>query len=547
MKNNIGDDIDDSELEKKNLKSIKEIAQSYSISTTRLKKPEIIEKIKSIVKRKREYEEEQKQKQNVNSFNKIIKLTITDNIEPSGVSEGINEINEKSTLKTLITTARLILKLITPPPPKKDEEEEDDDDEEKELSKNIIKPITTIDEIDNFIKKINKVNLKSLLDDPINFNNNNNNEIKYFIKKLLNFYYSTFNYKISKGLYFCYYYEEFKDDYKNIYPSRCLIEMEIRFGIFEVLQSTYEDAMDNLETILSSIIFYNCGDDNSKVLFSHCYDKEKKIKFIDDIIQTNIQQPKPGFPSGYFLCLLVIHNDIELVKYYSNKVGNHIQANFNNSLLPPTYYIETVSYSMEFLKFIDWINTNYNDELKNGAIFGFKKERYQYHLLISIYRFDFNNNIINKYYNGNEEENDVYIERLELLLKDVIQFTPYLFEVNNFKFLNWFLTIIKKYHNSSSIIPSTTNYFNISDVILRLMNHESYYIKFKITNTLILHQNFHFILKKQSDGGILNILYLKYFLFSSIERGITKISNFLFQFISITKKEFEKYSNKYNK
>ncbi|EAL71714.1 hypothetical protein DDB_G0271168 [Dictyostelium discoideum AX4] len=69
------DKFDDSELEK-------EIAQSYSISTSRLKIAEIIEKIKSVVKRIRENEE---QKQNVNSFNKIIKLTITDNIEPTEI------------------------------------------------------------------------------------------------------------------------------------------------------------------------------------------------------------------------------------------------------------------------------------------------------------------------------------------------------------------------------------------------------------------------------------------------------------------------------
>ncbi|EAL68888.1 hypothetical protein DDB_G0276773 [Dictyostelium discoideum AX4] len=82
MNGNNQNDIENIELEKKNLVFILEIAKSYSISTTKLKKMEIIEKIKAVAKRKRKYEEEKKQKANVNSFNKIIKLTIVDNIEP---------------------------------------------------------------------------------------------------------------------------------------------------------------------------------------------------------------------------------------------------------------------------------------------------------------------------------------------------------------------------------------------------------------------------------------------------------------------------------
>ncbi|EAL71713.1 hypothetical protein DDB_G0271166 [Dictyostelium discoideum AX4] len=884
------DDIDDCELEKKNLKSIKEIAQSFCISITKLKKAEIIEKIKSIIKRKREYEKEQKQKQNVNSFNKIIKLTITDNIEPieilfwklfrnktiykkifsfmdkqftitydsvssitklidsnqfgiikekvirncrylyfnsnpysinltqdmeylvklfstinqdededdddddyyrfyrnffkiendyyksSGAvscalilskklqvfklfvnefnykptktdllhsifngsnkfikyllelnspnsflllekectevikdfnhfythglvqrnsfykgllcylnsigndnydrnqyfellidcaDEGNYEINEKSTLKSLITTARLILKLKTPPPePIKDEKE---DEEEKELSKKVIKPITTIDEIDNFIKKIDKVNLKSLLDDPIIFNNN---EIKNFIKKLL---------ILSQPIFYI------------------LLRMK--------------EIKEYFERVLSRIIKYKCRDDDLKVLFSHCYDRNKKIKFIDQIVGRNIIQAEPQFQS-YFLYLLVIHNDIELVKYYSNKVGNHIQIQYTISLLPPTYYIESIetleflfynqcnyfkdifyndyistyyknlellkhfeslfnkskslnqlgsgsvsgsdgsdssdgsgsgsgsgihaynglvsfvidgyfkdkrnyyltfkrnnnysdfvnhfasnaqlycndkfrfellfttsdlsfkhsinfqtlrnlvinghafvkepnsqteSYSKELLKFMDWIYTNYNNELKNG-IFGFKTQRYRYHLLIAIDSFDSNNNnnsIVNKYFNGNEEENDVYIQRLGLLLNDVILLTPYLFEINNLKFLNWFLTIIQKYHNSSLLIPTGTFYY-IKNMVLIFGDHIILYSKLQILE--YIHQNFNFILKKESDGGILTIKELKSFLFSSLTRDAVKICKFLFQFITITKKEFETYSNKkYNK
>ncbi|EAL68946.1 hypothetical protein DDB_G0276889 [Dictyostelium discoideum AX4] len=65
MNDNNQNDIENIELEKKNLVFILEIAKSYSISTTKLKKMEIIEKIKTVAKRKREYEEEQKQKANV--------------------------------------------------------------------------------------------------------------------------------------------------------------------------------------------------------------------------------------------------------------------------------------------------------------------------------------------------------------------------------------------------------------------------------------------------------------------------------------------------
>ncbi|KAM9971142.1 hypothetical protein ACTFIW_011116 [Dictyostelium discoideum] len=74
MKNNLyiikDDDKDNDnnncELEKKNLKSIKEIAKSYCIE----------------IKEKENMKKNIERKENTNSFNKIIKLTITDNIEP---------------------------------------------------------------------------------------------------------------------------------------------------------------------------------------------------------------------------------------------------------------------------------------------------------------------------------------------------------------------------------------------------------------------------------------------------------------------------------
>ncbi|KAM9972706.1 hypothetical protein ACTFIR_012073 [Dictyostelium discoideum] len=949
MNNNLENE-DDSELEKKNLKSIKEIAQSYSISITKLKKAEIIEKIKSVVKRKREYEEEQKQKQNVNSFNKIIKLTITDNIEPteilfwklfrnkiiykkifsfmdnqfsltydsmSSINKLINsnqfdllrekvyrncrylqfhpnqnyndvedmnllvklfstikeddyrfyrnffnidndyftspnhilqasivskrlqvfklfvtefnykptktdllnavvsgsnkfikyilelnspdavlfdrkivdtdfkdfhsrgfgknyptkkdrffkgflcylniikvddnnrdqyyqfligtsilnpylsncfQINENSTLKTLITTAKLILKLKTPPPSldlKVEEEEEEEIKEEVEEGKKEkffpkviknIKAVETIEEIDNFINKIDKVNLKSFLDNPINFSNNDNDEIKNFIKKLLKLYYSNSDTKLSIILYFCYYHEESNDDdYKTIFASTDhLIETAFRFGIYKFLESNQPT---RCQTFLPRVgEYYNQQYYDShqyKVLFSHCFNKEKKIKFIDQIRRT-IQQPEPGFEI-YFLYMLVIHNDIELVKYYSNKVGNHLRVYLVGEIFPPTYYIESkemleylfynqfyyfkdvffyghkssyyrnlellkhselllekskslnqlgdgyggsissdihcskglvsfikglgfatgycffeykanknyadfakhfasnpqiynsdkldhnelfllfttavsssssfsskipihfeilrnilinakafgrnpiierakptfiqYAYSKEYLKFLDWMYTNYNHGIEDqdqaqdqnqNQFLGMNEERYKYHLLIAIDRLNLNNN---NYFDGNEEGDKIYIERLGFLTYDVIRFTPYLYEINNFKFLNWFLTIIQKHHNSTHAIQHQYLYFK--EMVYAFMEHITSNSKLQILE--YIHQNFHFILKKKTNGGILNINDLKSFLFSSLNRGSIKISKFLFQFITITKNEFEKNSNEKTK
>ncbi|EAL71849.1 hypothetical protein DDB_G0271438 [Dictyostelium discoideum AX4] len=918
-------DIDDSELEKKSLKSIKEIAQSYSISTTNLKKAEIIEKIKSIVKRKREYEEEQEQKENVNSFNKIIKLTITDNIEPTEIlfwklfrnkaiykkifsfmdnqftisydsiddicklvnSNQVNlirekvyrncrylhfhpnqyhnhiadihflvklfstikeddyrfyrnffneendyfsspnhitqasiiskrlqvfklfvnefnyeptkkdllysiisgsnkfikyilelnspnsvlfdrkivdtdfkdfyakgfgsnyptkedsffkgflcflnninldendrdqyyklligqsihnpysgygfQINEKSTLKSLITTARLILKLKTPSASYKVQFKEECFP--KVLKK--IEAVATIEEIDNFIKKIDKVNLKSFLDDPINFNNSDdNNEIKNFIKKLLKLYYLNFSIELSNTLYFCYYHEDSNDDYK-VFHFHHLIETAFRFGNYEILES--------YETINCLHFLPGIGQDHSnqnhdshryKVLFSHCFNKGKKIKFIDHIIQRTIQQPEPGFQI-YFLYMLVIHNNIELVKYYSNKVGKNIQVESIGRLTPPTYYIESIEmleylfynqcnyfrdvffdgkkstfyknlellkhfesllnksklgcgsgncsgmhsynglvsfikgmgfgsgiygsfeyksnknyvdfakhfasnpqiykgytfdyehlfllfttpvsssssfsskisinfetlrnllinaysfgrspiferskpthtqhhYSREYLKFFDWMCINYSHEIgdRSCRFLYTNEERYKYHLLIAVDRIDLDKD---NYYNGGNDQEEgnisVYIERLNSLTYDVIYFTPYLYEINNFKFLNWFLTIIEKYHNSKS--TSSHDKSIMESMVFTFMEYITLHSKLQILE--YIHHNFHFILKKQSDGGILNIGELKSFIFSSLKRDSIKISKFLFQFITITKNEFGKYSNEKTK
>ncbi|KAM9972693.1 hypothetical protein ACTFIR_012060 [Dictyostelium discoideum] len=112
------------------------------------------------------------------------------------------------------------------------------------------------------------------------------------------------------------------------------IKNSFRFGIFEILESCVSIKCQHFLPKIT-------GQDNSyyyKALFSHCFNKEKKIKFIDKIIDRTIRQDEPGLQVS-FLYLLVIHNDIELVKYYSNKVGGHLQIHSNKEIIPPTYYI----------------------------------------------------------------------------------------------------------------------------------------------------------------------------------------------------------------
>ncbi|EAL71634.1 hypothetical protein DDB_G0271540 [Dictyostelium discoideum AX4] len=192
-------------------------------------------------------------------------------------------------------------------------------------------------------------------------------------------------------------------------------------------------------------------------------------------------------------------------------------------------HIVESSYPNEFFKFIDWVYTNYNDELKNGdGLFSLNPKIYQYHLLIAIDRFDFNNNnnsSVNKYYNSKEKDYDVYIKRLRLLLNDVNQFTPYLYEINNFKFLNWFLTIIEKYHSDSSLSNSAQDQrFLIKVLVNSFMEYITSNSKLQIFE--YINQNLHFILKEKSDGGIFSNQELKSFLLFSLQRGAIKISKF---------------------
>ncbi|KAK5574575.1 hypothetical protein RB653_009828 [Dictyostelium firmibasis] len=939
----MNNDIDYNELEKESLKSIKEIAATYSLSTNKLKKKEIIEKIKVIAKRKREYKEEQEQKENVNSFNKLIKLTITEGIEPtellfwklfrnksiykkifsfmdnrfsvgydsiSSIPEMIqlnqfgmlkekvnrncrflhfpctlsyenlyskpesfflkklfenikddyqfyrnyfkndnayhsspnnislalilsknleiyqlyiNEfnykptktdlktsiiigsnkfisyllqlnplpsyhttlltndfydfkyqqaafeiysfknnhlfygllcyfdfinsvnsssrdtkhelkidtlieiitledheeigINEKSTLKELISICKLISKL----------NESNIDESTTDLTTESFESVLTLKDIENFTNKIDKVRLKSTLDNPINFENqtinkniNNTNckisddsEIKEFIKELLILYCSTVNDSRLTILSLCYFDIDADTQYFSTYYD-FLHEGAFRFGDFNFF-SFYQTKCER-KIFYTSLLPKNdrCQSViNDKILFSNCLDRDKKIKFIDQIIENNHKLAECNGIT-YFFYMLVVYNDLELIQYYENKISNRYQLQFNNNtlvsqLMPPTYYIDSIevldylfenhidyfndvtfpqfystffkrlellkhfesliqskpSYTStgetnniklpisfiigrgfrglsyvnilyklnknyldfaihfgsspfysgdtldggqlfsvltsremskpvnfetlkkwgsipiysptilsltngiseigihnilyrvshgftgtmipkSFLKFIDWMFTNYNNEIKEDKFINFGN--LYYHLLIATDRYNFdsnsdnnnnNNNNINhrKYYDeGYDEPNAL---RLNSLLGIVSTFTPYLFEVNNFKFLHWFLTKIKNYHYSSTTTKLQKS--NIKIVIYQLLEQIVYHSKLNALE--FIYENYNFILKKESIGGILRTQELKLFLFTSLKRDIIKISEFFFRFIDITSNEFEKHAN----
>ncbi|KAM9981753.1 hypothetical protein ACTFIY_004082 [Dictyostelium cf. discoideum] len=155
------------------------------------------------------------------------------------------EINQNSTLKRLIATCIFLLKTKTTSSDE-EEEEEDEDDEDKDettTSKESFKSVPAIQEIEIFKEKVGKERLKSILQDPINYNykRDDNNEIKNFIKKLLYFYFSTFK-KTSSILYYCYFDEKDHDDDITATPTNFIlpqprIEFAFRFGNFKILES----------------------------------------------------------------------------------------------------------------------------------------------------------------------------------------------------------------------------------------------------------------------------------------------------------------------
>ncbi|KAM9951408.1 hypothetical protein ACTFIT_002086 [Dictyostelium discoideum] len=145
-------------------------------------------------------------------------------------------------------------------------------------------------------------------------------------------------------------------------------------------------------------------------------------------------------------------------------------------------------YTKNYLKFIEWMFLNYNDEMKKGGHF-YHNEVYYFHLLMSIDQFDYNNN-----------SND-------LKEKGVKELTPYLFEANNFKFLNWFLTNIKDYHHQLKLSSSSLKTkpdkesTTVGDIVCSILSFISSNSRLKILEYI---QNFSFILKNKPNNGVLN-------------------------------------------
>ncbi|KAM9976017.1 hypothetical protein ACTFIR_009858 [Dictyostelium discoideum] len=580
---------------------------------------------------------------------------------PYNIGNGL-EFNERSTLKTLITICKLILLL------KKSVYNEITLIKEtlRQSSKSITTAVT-IQQIDDFIiiQKIDKQTLKSILEDPINFNNNNNKEVKCFIKKLLNLYQLTFKY-IPVDLYLCYY--DFGDDpildHNHIVGNK--YKAAFKFGNFELLQGldlSYDRLLPkNLGNFTNNPLCQNSPyTENFIVLFSHCFDREKKNKFIDQLIKRNTKKQELDFQNHFFY-MLIMHGDIELLKYFSNKVGTKFfYFDSNDKIIPPTYYIE----SIEMLEYLFNNHRNYfiDSQFPNGYCTFFKSLQFLQHfesLLIQYksnnpsiiekdpisfirYNFDFKRNkdyleliyhfatnslynndrnecvyllsihskdyeinqiqpfptpletkgtfsmkylklldsaftdnnheleITSKYYNNNNNKDHYYhflfvidrcdlddnsnycttinsyydlknvdfLFRLSSLIDLVNSRTPYLYELNNFKFLNWFLTKIKNYYYSSNTTSTQKSK-------IKCMLHE-FMIK-NISNSRLkvleyIHQNFDFILKKESDGRILTSDDLTSYLNRTISGGLIKVSEFLSQFITLTKDKLEIISN----
>ncbi|KAM9971166.1 hypothetical protein ACTFIW_011142 [Dictyostelium discoideum] len=671
------------------------------------------------------------------TINTLIKL-----IKNRGNRSGSYEINEKSTLKTLITICKLILILKEPKFSKTEtiiiDPEDNDLRIKKEKLNNSFKSVpTSIQEIDNFInEKIDKQTLKSKLDNPIIYNNNNNNnnninnEIKIFIKKLLYLYYSIFRH-IPRILYFCYYYDDDEFDSKTNQDHKEMInddddddcdcdddddcdcddidymeDVAFRFGIYKFLRYKqfirYYHILPNQinNTLVGSNFPFSdqiCSEKHV-VLFSHCFDQDKKIKFIDQMIERNITNTEYNFQNHFFY-MLVIHGDIELLKYFSNKVGTPLSVYDSykyklNKLLPPTYYIGSIemidylfnnhrnyffdpqfpnyyctfykslqflqhfeslliqyklnnpsitekdpiiffkshlsedilefikdkdildfanhfatnsvyqndtpefvplflslltsdqsstqsfkfetfrnffvllqqphdnnnnnnnnnnyyyyynkiknndnkTYEIGFLKFLDWVFINHPSELKDGGKLFNDEDRY-YHSLIAIDRYDFDNSNYNKtircyYY----IKNDTDLDRLSSLIDYVNRFTPFLYEANNFKFLDWFLTKIQYYHNISHLTPVQKE--EIKDMVCEFLKSIASFSRLKVFE--YIHQNYEFILKNKFDRGIIDYVDLQDVLRLSIKKGSFKVSDFIFQFTTLPRIEQEAYLN----
>ncbi|KAM9988888.1 hypothetical protein ACTFIY_004947 [Dictyostelium cf. discoideum] len=501
------------------------------------------------------------------------------NKNPYNIGNGL-EFNERSTLKTLITICKLILLL------KKSIENEitlikDDLKTKKETLRHSFKSITTttttitIQEIDNFIiEKIDKQTLKSILEDPINYNNK---EVKFFIKKLLNLYQSTFKYT-NRFIFI-------NDIVGNKYKAA------FKFGNLKLLQdlvdlSYYRLLPKNLGNFNNNPHLQNSPyTENFIVLFSHCFDREKKIKFIDQLIERNIKKQELDFQNHFFY-MLIMHGDIELLKYFSNKVGTTldffidlqfpkgyctffkslqflqhfesllIQYKSNNPSIIEKDPISFLTYNFDYKRNDDYLeliyhfatNSLYNNHDRNECFYllsthskNYKTNQIQhfptpleikgtfsmkylkfvdlaftdnYHELEILNRYDLdensNHHTINFYY---DLEHVYFIFRLSLI--DLVNSrTPYLYELNNFKFLNWFLTKIKNYYYSSN--KTSTRKSKIKLILHEFMIKNISNSRLKVLE--YIHQNFDFILKKESDGGILTSDDLTSYLNSTISK-----------------------------
>ncbi|KAM9971167.1 hypothetical protein ACTFIW_011143 [Dictyostelium discoideum] len=484
--------------------------------------------------------------------------------------------NERSTLETLITICKLILLLKKSIDNEitliKDDDDDDDDDDKKELRKSF----------------------KSI------------------------------------PMYLCYY--DYDDDgildYNDIVSNK--YKVAFKFGNCHLLQGVGVSCDELLLLPNKSGNFTHNPHwkndplkENFIVLFSHCFDQEKKIKFIDQLIERNTKKQDPYFQNDFFY-MLIMHGDIELLKYFSNKVGTKLfYFHSHDNIIPPTYYIESI-------EMLDYLFNNHRDYLidiqfpnyyctfykslqllqhfeslliqyksNNPSIiekdpisfisynFDFKRDKnyidFLYHFLtnsppylitiktyeaysigsLKLADIEFNyiklrlynykdgychflfatdrcyledsNKTINFYY---DFENVDFIFRFSSLTRLVNRLTPYLYEVNNFKFLNWFLTMIKNYYYSSN--ATSIEKSEIRKILHRFMRNTISHSRLKLLE--YIHQNFDFILKEESDGGILTSDNLESYWDSTIYSGSIKVSEFLSQFITFPKDSLE-FSN----
>ncbi|KAM9996971.1 hypothetical protein ACTFIZ_001912 [Dictyostelium cf. discoideum] len=80
-----------------------------------------------------------------------------------------------------------------------------------------------------------------------------------------------------------------------------------------------------------------------------------------------------------------------------------------------------------------------------------------------------------------------------------------------------------------------------TSILYEFMDKVMFTPKFKVLEHL--HQNFDFILKKESDGGIITIDTLEYYLNATIDRGSIKVTEFISQLIEFPKYDLDDLPN----